>query len=105
MIMKSHENGVEEINVLVQALDISAKDAIEIINIFFECFADSCTYQRYLWDNIRVIRDTPENQQAIAELETIDDVCLFKGDDYCLITNYQALINDGLIGNFLPNPF
>lgn len=96
---------VEEINVLVQALDISADDAIEIINIYFEFFGDAWTYTNYLYENIRVIRDTEENQPLIAELQTIEDICSYEGDDYLLITNYKELVDYGEIGDCLPNPF
>ena len=100
---KSKENGVEEINSLVNYLDINANDAIEIINIYFECFADSMRYMDYLRDEIRIIRDIKENQPLIAELQTIDDACLFEGDDYVMLTNYQTLQNMGEIGDCLPN--
>ena len=96
---------VEEINILVQALDISADDAIEIINIYFEFFSETWVYTNYLYENIRVVRDTAENQEMIAELETIDDTCLYHGDDYLLITNYKSLVDDGDIGDCIPNPF
>ena len=57
----------------------------------------------YLRDEIIVIRDTKENQSLIAELKTIDDACLFEGDDYVMLTNYQTLQNMGEIGDCLPN--
>ena len=41
----------------------------------------------------------------IAELETFDDACLYHGDDYLLITNYKSLVDDGDIGDCIPNPF
>ena len=53
---------IEEVYTLIQALDISAEDAEEIINIYFEFFADSWTYNNYLWRNIRVVRNKKENQ-------------------------------------------
>lgn len=104
-MMKSQSQFVEEVNVLVQALDISAQDAMEIINIYFECFADGWMYTEYLWDNIRIIKDTEENQHMIAELDTIDDACLFEGDGYYMLTNYHELIESGEIGDCLRNPF
>lgn len=104
-MMKSQSQFVEEVNSLVQALDISAQDAMEIINIYFECFADAWIYVDYLYDNIRIIKDTEENQPMIAELSTLDDVCLFEGDDYYMLTNYKALVTDGQMGDCLPNPF
>lgn len=104
-MMRSCDNFVEEINILVQALDISADDAIEIINIYFEFFSETWVYTNYLYENIRVIRDTAENQEMIAELETIEDACLFEGDDYVMLTNYKSLVDDGDIGDCLSNPF
>ena len=103
MYKSNIENNVEEINKLVNLLDISASDAIEIINIYFECYSDCWYYEKYLRDEIRVIRDNEDNQPLIAELETIDDACLFEGDDYVLLTNYQTLKNMGEIGDCLPN--
>lgn len=96
---------IEEVYTLIQALDISAEDAEEIINIYFEFFADSWTYNNYLWRNIRVVRNKTENQMIIAELKTIDDICLYEGDDYILITNYDSLIKYGDMEDCLPNPF
>ena len=57
----------------------------------------------YLRDEIRIIRNTKENQSLIAELETIDESSLFEGDDYVMLTNYQTLKNMGEIGDCLPN--
>lgn len=101
----SCEGYVEEVNVLINALDISGDDATEIINIYFEFFADSCPYTQYLYENIRIVRDTKENQSLIAELETIDDICIYEGDDYYMITNYHSLIQYGDMEDILPNPF
>lgn len=102
-MMKSCDNFVEEVNSLVNTLDISANDATEIINIYFECYSDSWIYSDYLRDEIRIIRNTVENQPLIAELSTIDDACLFEGDNYVMLTNYQTLQNMGEIGDCLPN--
>lgn len=102
-MMKSCDNFVEEVNTLVNQLDISGNDATEIINIYFECYSDSWVYLDYLRDQVRVIRDSEENQNLIAELQTIDDACLFEGDDYILLTNYETLKNMGEIGDCLPN--
>lgn len=104
MFRSSSENYVEEVNSLVNFLDISAGDATEIINIYFECFAENWIYNEYLKREIRIIRDTEENQPLIAELETIEDACLFEGDDYVMLTNYEELVIDGYIGDVLPNP-
>ncbi len=104
MYKSNIENNVEEINKLVNLLDISASDAIEIINIYFECYADLWIYEDYLKSEIRVIRDNEDNQPLIAELGTIDDAHLFEGDDYIMLTNYQTLMNLGEIGDCLPTP-
>ena len=99
------DNYVEEVNILINALDISGNDAVEIINIYFEFFADICKYTEYLYDNIRIIRDTEENQMLIAEIETIDDACIYNGDDYIMITNYKTLLDWNDMEDILPNPF
>ena len=98
------ENNVEEINKLVNLLDISASDAIEIINIYFECYADSWTYIDYLMKQIRIIRDINNNQLLIAKFATNDDAILFRGDDYVMLTNYQTLVNMEVIEDCLPVP-
>lgn len=103
MYISNKENVVEEVNVLINQLDISSNDAIEIINIYFECFCDVCSYNEYLSEEIRVIRQTEENMALIAELQTIEDACLFEGDDYVLLTNYRTLKNMEEIGDCLPN--
>ena len=54
-MMKSCDNFVEEVNTLVNQLDISANDATEIINIYFECYSDQWIYDDYLRDEIRII--------------------------------------------------
>lgn len=104
MFMSSCENYVEEVNSLVNYLDISGGDATEIINIYFECFAEGWTYYDYLHRQIRIIKDTEENQPMIAELDTIDDACIFEGDGYYMLTNYEELVLDGAIGDIFPNP-
>lgn len=102
-MMKSQNNFVEEINTLINQLNISGNDATEIINIYFECYSDSWIYEEFLRDEVRIIRKTIENEALIAELDTIDDACLFDGDDYVMLTNYQTLNNMGEIGDCLPN--
>lgn len=100
MMKSDQENCVEEVNNLINSLDISGSDAIELINIYFECYGNSWRYEDFLRDEVRIIRDTEENQALIAELETIDDACLFEGDDYVMLTNYQTLQNMNDIGDF-----
>lgn len=102
-MMKSQNGFVEEINTLINQLDISGNDATEIINIYFECYSDSWIYEEFLRDEIRIIKKTIENEALIAELDTVDDACLFDGDDYVMLTNYQTLKNMGEIGDCLPN--
>ena len=96
---------IEEVNYLINKLDISAEHAEEIINIYFECYAgNNWDYQDYLRDEIRIIKDTEENQSLIAELWTLsDDLCLFEGDDYIMLTNYSTAVRCGDIGDCLPN--
>ena len=96
---------IDEVNYLVNKLDISAKHAEEIINIYFDEYAgEGWNYIDYLRDEIRVIRDKPENQQTIAELQTLDDdLCLSQGDDYLLLTNYSSAVRVNVIGDCLPN--
>ena len=96
---------IDEVNYLVNKLDISAKHAEEIINIYFDEYAgEGWNYIDYLRDEIRVIKDKPENQQTIAELQTLDDdLCLSQGDDYLLLTNYSSAVRVNVIGDFLPN--
>lgn len=105
MFRSNVENGIDEIDNLMNQLDISASDAKEIINIYFECYADSWVYEDYLRNEIRVIRDNEDNQPLIAELQTLDDddAHLFEGDDYVMLTNYQTLRNMGEIGDCLPD--
>ena len=96
---------IDEVNYLVNELDISAKHAEEIINIYFDEYAgEGWNYIDYLRDEIRIIRDKPKNQQTIAELQTLDDdLCLSQGDDYLLLTNYSSAVRANVIGDFLPN--
>lgn len=95
---------INEINYLINQLDITGEHAEEIINIYFaEHAGNNWDYHDYLKDEIRVIRDTEENQSLIAELKTIDETCLFEGDDYVILTNYHTLQNMGEIGDCLPN--
>ena len=95
---------IDEVNYLINELDISTKHAEEIINIYFDEYAgNNWDYMDYLRDEIRIIRDTKENQSLIYELETIDESSLFEGDDYVMLTNYQTLKNMDEIGDFLPN--
>ena len=95
---------INEVNYLINELDITAKHAEEIINIYFDEYAgNNWDYMDYLRDEIRIIKDTKENQSLIYELETIDGSFLLEGDDYVILTNYQTLQNMDEIGNFLPN--
>lgn len=92
---------IDEVTNLINQLDISGKHAEEIINIYFECYSDTWIYEDFLRDEVRRL-DKDKHREIIEELENIDDVVLFKGDDYALITNYQTLINMNTIGDCLP---
>ena len=106
MIGKSNcNNYIEEVNGLMNQLDISGSDATEIINIYFECYADAWIYEEYLRDQIRVIRKTKENEILLNKLEAIDDACLFEGDDYILLTNYATLQNMKEFEDYIPHSF
>lgn len=105
MYKSDYKGYVEEVNSLINYLDICGADAIEIINIYFECYRDAWTWSDFLDKEIRIIKDTEENQPLIAELDTIDDACLFEGDDYYMLTNYDSLIRDGHITDCLPKSF
>lgn len=95
---------IDEVNYLINELDISGEHAEEIINIYFDSYAgDNWNYQDYLKDEIRVVRNTTENQPLIAELKTLDSAIFFEGDDYVLLTNYQTLQKLGEMGDCLPN--
>lgn len=102
MYKSNCENYVEEVQTLINQLDISGNDAIEIINIYFECYADMWVYENYLRDEIRIIKQTEENESLIAELETIEEAILFEGDDYVMLTNYSTLQRMGEIGDCIP---
>lgn len=95
---------IDEVNYLVNELDISAKHAEEIINIYFDEYAgNNWDYMDYLRNEIRIIRNIKESQSLISELEAIDGSFLLEGDDYVILTNYQTLQNMDEIGDFLPN--
>lgn len=96
---------IDEVNYLINELDISAEHAEEIINIYFGDYADGhWSYLDYLRDEIRIIKNTEENQPLIDELWTLsDDLCLFEGDDYTMLTNYSTAVKCGDIGDCLPN--
>lgn len=95
---------IKEVNYLINQLDITGEHAEEIINIYFaEHAGNNWDYHDYLKDEIRVIKDTKENQALIAELKTIDGADIFEGDDYVMLTNYQTLQNMGEIGDCLPD--
>ena len=96
---------IGEVNYLVNELDIKAKDAEEIINIYFDTYAgNNWDYQDYLKNEIRIIVNTPENQGTIAKLLTIDDrLILIQDDEYLIIANYSTAVKMGEIEDFLPN--
>lgn len=93
---------IEEVNSLINDLDISGKDAEEIINIYFECYGDEWIYNDYLIQEIRVLKRI-ENKEIIADIKRLDDVALLEGDDYVIITNYQTLIKMEEVEDILPS--
>lgn len=98
---------IDEVNLLINQLDISAEDAEEIINTYFECCCEESTYLEYLRDEIRVIRQTEENKKIIEKVEEYDDnFCFVYGDDYILLLNYTSGIQWLKMDDFIPNhPF
>lgn len=93
---------IEEVNRLINDLDISAEDAEEIINTYFDCCEEA--YIDYLRDEIRVIRKTEENKKIIEKIEEYeDDFCFVYGDDYVLVFNYTSGIQWLNMDDFIPN--
>lgn len=97
---------IQEIKDLANILNITEDNSIEIINFYFGNYADSWVYQDFLTNEIRIIKDTKENQDLIAELKKINDAYLIEENEYVILANYQTLKNMGEIGDCLPNhPF
>lgn len=94
---------IKEIKDLANILNITESNSIELINFYFGNYADSWVYQDFLTNEIRIIKDTKENQALIAELKSINDAYLIEKNDYVILTNYQTLKNMGEIGDCLPN--
>lgn len=94
---------IKEIKDLANILNITESNSIELINFYFGNYADSWVYQDFLTDEVRIIKDTKENQTLIAELKSINDAYLIEENDYVILTNYQTLKNMGEIGDCLPN--
>lgn len=94
---------IKEIKDLAKILKITESNSIEIINFYFGNYADSWVYQDFLTNEIRIIKDTKENQALIAELKSINDAYLIEENEYVILTNYQTLKNMGEIGDCLPN--
>lgn len=101
---------IEEVNTLIkrvkktQDVNLSEKHAEEIINIYFEWYSDAWRYVDFLTDEIRVI-NKKECSSIIDSLKDIEDISLFEGDDYILITNYQTLLNMGGLDIFPEHSF
>lgn len=89
---------IEEVNILIkrvketQDVNLSKEHAEEIINIYFECYSDAWRYFDFLTEEIRVI-NKKECASILDSLKDMDDIALFEGNDYILITNYQTLLN------------
>ena len=97
---------IKEIKDLANILKITEDNSIEIINFYFGNYADNWVYQDFLTNEIRIIKNTKENQALIAELKNIHDAYLIEENEYVILTNYQTLKNMGEIGDCLPNhPF
>ena len=94
---------IKEIKDLANILNITESNSIELINFYFGNYADSWVYQDFLINEIRIIKDTKENQALIAELKSINDAYLIEENDYVILTNYNTLKNMGEIGDCLPN--
>lgn len=94
---------IKEIKDLTNILNITESNSIELINFYFGNYADSWVYQDFLTNEIRIIKDTNENQALIAELKSINDAYLIEENDYVILANYQTLKNMGEIGDCLPN--
>ena len=105
MLYKSDcEAYVEEVNSLINFLDINGSDAIELINIYFECYGESWTWNDFLESEVRIVKKTDENEKLITEIEKIEDACIFEGDDYYMITNYDSIIRE-YMDDCLPKSF
>ena len=97
---------IKEIKDLANILNITKDNSIELINFYFGNYADSWVYQDFLTNEIRIIKNTKENQALIAELKNINDAYLIEENEYVILANYQTLKNMGEIGDCLPNhPF
>lgn len=94
---------IKEIKDLANILNITESNSIELINFYFGNYADSWVYQDFLTNEIRIIKNTKENQALIAELKNINDAYLIEENEYVILTNYQTLKNMGEIGDCLPN--
>lgn len=53
---------IKEIKDLANILNITESNSIELINFYFGNYADSWVYQDFLTDEVRIIKDTKENQ-------------------------------------------
>ena len=94
---------IKEIKDLANILNITESNSIELINFYFGNYADSWVYQDFLTNEIRIIKNTKENQALIAELKNINDAYLIEENEYVILANYQTLKNMGEIGDCLPN--
>lgn len=94
---------IKEIKDLANILNITKDNSIELINFYFGNYADSWVYQDFLTNEIRIIKNTKENQALIAELKNINDAYLIEENEYVILANYQTLKNMGEIGDCLPN--
>lgn len=88
MLMQSRSYIIEEPNRLMNEYSMNDVNSNEVINIYFECFCDICSYSEFLKKNIRVI---PKDHELVDMLLENDDACLFDNDDSYVLTNYQTM--------------
>ena len=55
MLMKNQSYTIEEPNRLMNEYNINDVNSNEVINIYFECFRDVCSYSEFLEKNVRII--------------------------------------------------
>jgi len=90
MLMKSQSYTIEETDRLMNEYNMNDTNSNEIINIYFECFRDICSYSDFLKENIRII---PKDHELVELLLELDDACLFDNDDSYILTNYQDMVD------------
>lgn len=90
MLMKNQSYTIEEPNRLMNEYNINDVNSNEVINIYFECFRDVCSYSEFLEKNVRII---PKDHELVNVLLENNDACLFDNDNSYILTNYQDMVN------------